>query len=67
MVQEDDVAKTGLDNVWRTCNKIRAAIHRLGISLWDHFKLLDPKAKTLISGENYLYLIKTRNTILINM
>lgn len=51
MVQNDDeTVTTGLNNVWRTCNKIRAAIHRVGINLWDHFKLLDPKLNTLVSG-----------------
>lgn len=53
MSQDDEMLKTGLNNVWRTCNKIRASIHRVGINLWDHFKILDPKANTLISGIGY--------------
>ncbi|ERL91680.1 hypothetical protein D910_09007 [Dendroctonus ponderosae] len=38
-----------LGDVWRTCNKIRAAIFRIGINLSEYFKLLDPHKNCLIS------------------
>lgn len=43
-----------LNDVWRTCNKIRAAIHRIGINLSDHFMKLDPKANCLISEAKFI-------------
>lgn len=39
-----------LTDIWRTCNKIRAAIFRSGLNLWDYYKPLDPKENGLISG-----------------
>lgn len=50
MSEEGESTKTALNEVWRTCNKIQAAIHRVGINLWDYFKVLDPHGNTLISG-----------------
>lgn len=39
-----------LQDVWRTCNKIRAAIFRVGFNLWNFYKPLDPNNNCLISG-----------------
>lgn len=46
-----------LGDVWRTCNKIRAAIFRVGLNLWEYYLPLDPGKNCLISGmklHNYL-------------
>ncbi|XP_015123214.1 uncharacterized protein LOC107045443 [Diachasma alloeum] len=37
-------------DVWRVCNKIRAAVFRIDLNLWDYFKPLDPNNNGLISG-----------------
>lgn len=50
MPGEPDSVRTKLNDVWRTCNKIRAAIHRIDLNLWDHFDKLVPHKNTLISG-----------------
>ncbi|KAF7382800.1 hypothetical protein HZH66_013202 [Vespula vulgaris] len=52
MPEEQKVLK--LQDVWRTCNKIRAAIFRLGLSLWDHYKPLDPDNNSLISETKFV-------------
>nr|XP_003701096.1 PREDICTED: uncharacterized protein LOC100876752 [Megachile rotundata]XP_012135529.1 PREDICTED: uncharacterized protein LOC100876752 [Megachile rotundata]XP_012135530.1 PREDICTED: uncharacterized protein LOC100876752 [Megachile rotundata] len=43
-----------LQDVWRTCNKIRAAIFRVGFSLWDYYKPLDPEKNCLISESKFI-------------
>ncbi|KAK2582407.1 hypothetical protein KPH14_004725 [Odynerus spinipes] len=43
-----------LQDVWRTCNKIRAAIFRVGLNLWDHYKPLDPDNNCLISEAKFV-------------
>lgn len=42
-----------LTDVWRTCNKIRAAIFRVGLNLWDYYKPLDPGKNSLISESKF--------------
>ncbi|ENN74041.1 hypothetical protein YQE_09365, partial [Dendroctonus ponderosae] len=46
-----------LGDVWRTCNKIRAAIFRIGINLSEYFKLLDPHKNCLISESQFISVI----------
>ncbi|XP_043520481.1 uncharacterized protein LOC122534172 isoform X2 [Frieseomelitta varia] len=43
-----------LQDVWRTCNKIRAAIFRVGFNLWDFYKPLDPNNNCLISESKFI-------------
>ncbi|XP_012253830.2 uncharacterized protein LOC105684778 [Athalia rosae] len=43
-----------LRDVWRTCNKIRAAIFRVGTNLWDYYKPLDPNNNGLISESKFV-------------
>ncbi|XP_076647707.1 uncharacterized protein LOC143356146, partial [Halictus rubicundus] len=43
-----------LQDVWRTCNKIRAAIFRVGFNLWDYYKPLDPENNCLISESKFI-------------
>ncbi|XP_029049367.2 uncharacterized protein LOC114879045 [Osmia bicornis bicornis] len=43
-----------LQDVWRTCNKIRAAIFRIGFNLWDYYKPLDPEKNCLISESKFI-------------
>ncbi|KAH9637082.1 hypothetical protein HF086_013898 [Spodoptera exigua] len=38
-----------LADVWKTCNKIRAAAFRVGLNLWDWYRPLDPEGNSLIS------------------
>ncbi|KAL3279480.1 hypothetical protein HHI36_016990 [Cryptolaemus montrouzieri] len=45
---------TKLSDVWRTCNKIRAAIFRIGLNLWDYFLPLDPNKNRLISESQFI-------------
>ncbi|XP_050306314.1 uncharacterized protein LOC126743325 [Anthonomus grandis grandis] len=46
-----------LGDVWRTCNKIRAAIFRMGINLSEYFKPLDPHKNCLISESQFISVI----------
>ncbi|XP_041989289.1 uncharacterized protein LOC121740621 [Aricia agestis] len=41
-------------DVWRTCNKIRAAVFRVGINLWDWYRPLDPEGNSLISESKFV-------------
>ncbi|XP_071455761.1 uncharacterized protein [Hetaerina americana] len=41
-------------NVWRACNKIRAAIFRVGVDLLKHFKELDVNCDGLISEAQFV-------------
>lgn len=43
-----------LSNVWRACNKIRAAIFRVGINLWDYYLPFDPHKNCLISESQFV-------------
>ncbi|XP_033317224.1 uncharacterized protein LOC117214955 isoform X1 [Bombus bifarius] len=43
-----------LQDVWRTCNKIRAAIFRVGFNLWNFYKPLDPNNNCLISESKFI-------------
>lgn len=43
-----------LGDVWRTCNKIRAAIFRMGINLFEYFMPLDPHKSWLISESQFI-------------
>ncbi|XP_060524820.1 uncharacterized protein LOC132701132 isoform X2 [Cylas formicarius] len=47
-----------LGDVWRTCNKIRAAIFRMGINLLEYFKPLDPHNNCLISESQFISVIR---------
>ncbi|KAK4881782.1 hypothetical protein RN001_005101 [Aquatica leii] len=38
-----------LCDIWRTCNKIRSAIFRVNLDLWDYYLPLDPDKQGLIS------------------
>lgn len=44
-----------LHDVWRTCNKIRAAVFRVGLDLWKYYRPLDPDKRCLISGISIRY------------
>lgn len=50
-----NLQKLKLGDVWRTCNKIRAAIFRVGINLPEYFARLDPHKNCLISGQFIFY------------
>lgn len=41
-------------DVWRVCNKIRAAIFRVGLNLWDYYLPLDPNRNCLISESKFI-------------
>ncbi|KAJ8916966.1 hypothetical protein NQ315_008366 [Exocentrus adspersus] len=41
-----------LSNIWRTCNKIRAAVFRLGIDLYDYFSNVDVHKLSVISDSD---------------
>ncbi|CAK1578922.1 unnamed protein product [Parnassius mnemosyne] len=41
-------------NVWKTCNKIRAAAFRVGLNLWDWYRPLDPSGNCLISESKFI-------------
>uniref|UniRef100_A0A0C9QPI7 Rnz protein n=1 Tax=Fopius arisanus TaxID=64838 RepID=A0A0C9QPI7_9HYME len=41
-------------DVWRVCNKIRAAVFRIGLNLWDYFRPLDPNNNGLISETKFI-------------
>ncbi|XP_067010369.2 uncharacterized protein [Anabrus simplex] len=41
-------------DVWRTCNKVRAAIFRYGFCLWDYYLPLDPGRNSLISESQFV-------------
>ncbi|XP_053995712.1 uncharacterized protein LOC128885623 [Hylaeus anthracinus] len=43
-----------LQDVWRTCNKIRAAIFRVGFNLWKYYRPLDPDNNCLISESKFV-------------
>ncbi|KAB0801730.1 hypothetical protein PPYR_03916 [Photinus pyralis] len=42
-----------LSDVWRTCNKIRSAIFRVNLNLWDHYLPLDPEKNCVISESKF--------------
>ncbi|CAB3226835.1 unnamed protein product [Arctia plantaginis] len=46
-----------LANVWKTCNKIRAAAFRVGLSLWDWYRPLDPEGNSLISESKFVSIL----------
>ncbi|XP_046666960.1 uncharacterized protein LOC124358706 [Homalodisca vitripennis] len=41
-------------DIWRTCNKIRAAIFRSGLDLWNYYLPLDPEGYSLISESKFV-------------
>ncbi|RLU20681.1 hypothetical protein DMN91_007294 [Ooceraea biroi] len=43
-----------LQDVWRTCNKIRAAVFRVGLDLWEYYKPLVPDKHCLISESKFI-------------
>ncbi|XP_047531941.1 uncharacterized protein LOC125067400 [Vanessa atalanta] len=43
-----------LADVWKTCNKIRAAVFRVGLDLWQWYRPLDPEGNTLISESKFV-------------
>ncbi|XP_050463997.1 uncharacterized protein LOC126858035 [Cataglyphis hispanica] len=43
-----------LHDVWRTCNKIRAAAFRIGLDLWEYYKPLDPDNRYVISESKFI-------------
>lgn len=54
-----------LVDVWRTCNKVRAAVFRMGINLFEYFTPLDPHKTCLISISQFISVLngKLRATI----
>lgn len=42
---------SNLKSIWRTCNKIRAALQQIHVNLWDYFRSLDPNNHGLVSGK----------------
>ncbi|XP_045449026.1 uncharacterized protein LOC123657546 [Melitaea cinxia] len=43
-----------LADVWKTCNKIRAAVFRVGLDLWQWYRPLDPEGNSLISESKFV-------------
>ncbi|RZC35018.1 uncharacterized protein BDFB_001668, partial [Asbolus verrucosus] len=43
-----------LGDVWRTCNKIRAAVFRTNLNLWKYFCPLDPNKNCIISESQFI-------------
>ncbi|KAG6448171.1 uncharacterized protein LOC115442276 [Manduca sexta] len=43
-----------LADVWKTCNKIRAAVFRVGLDLWEWYRPLDPEGNSLISESKFV-------------
>ncbi|VVC91092.1 unnamed protein product [Leptidea sinapis] len=43
-----------LADVWKTCNKIRAAAFRVGLNLWEFYRPLDPEGNSLISESKFV-------------
>ncbi|CAK1543733.1 unnamed protein product [Leptosia nina] len=46
-----------LADVWKTCNKIRAAAFRVGLNLWDFYRPLDPEGNSLISESKFVSIL----------
>ncbi|XP_068627218.1 uncharacterized protein [Battus philenor] len=46
-----------LADVWKTCNKIRAASFRVGLNLWDWYKPLDPDGNCLLSESKFVSIL----------
>ncbi|XP_053605525.1 uncharacterized protein LOC128672415 [Plodia interpunctella] len=46
-----------LADVWKTCNKIRAAAFRVGLNLWDWYRPLDPEGNSLISESKFVSIL----------
>lgn len=47
-------------DIWRTCNKMRAAIFRIGINLFDYFTPLDPNKTCLISESQFISVLNSQ-------
>ncbi|XP_043281125.1 uncharacterized protein [Venturia canescens] len=43
-----------LRDIWRTCNKIRGAVFRVGLNLWDYYKPLDPNNQKVLSEAKFV-------------
>lgn len=43
-----------LHGIWRSCNKIRAAVFRVGLNLWDYFKKYDPNNNNVIAQSKFI-------------
>ncbi|KAJ3666453.1 hypothetical protein Zmor_001895 [Zophobas morio] len=43
-----------LTDIWRTCNKIRAAVFRTNLNLWEYFCPLDPNKNSIISESQFI-------------
>lgn len=52
-------------DIWRTCNKMRAATFRMGINLFEYFTPLDPNKTCLISESQFISVLNSqfRDTI----
>ncbi|KPI99547.1 hypothetical protein RR46_03912 [Papilio xuthus] len=46
-----------LADVWKTCNKIRAATFRVGLNLWDWYRPLDPDGNCLLSESKFVSIL----------
>ncbi|KAJ8718752.1 hypothetical protein PYW07_016308 [Mythimna separata] len=46
-----------LADVWKTCNKIRAAAFRVGLNLWDWYRPLDPEGNSLMSESKFVSIL----------
>ncbi|KAG7310203.1 hypothetical protein JYU34_004758 [Plutella xylostella] len=46
-----------LPEVWKTCNKIRAAAFRVGLNLWDWYRPLDPDGNNIISESKFVSIL----------
>ncbi|XP_012283315.1 uncharacterized protein LOC105701272 [Orussus abietinus] len=52
-----ETKKLKLQDVWRSCNKIRAAVCRVGLNLWDYYKPLDPNGDCLVSESKFVSIL----------
>ncbi|XP_011505794.1 PREDICTED: uncharacterized protein LOC105368481 [Ceratosolen solmsi marchali] len=50
----ENVKEFNNHSIWRACNKIRAAVSRIHINLWDYFTPLDTEQNNLISELEFI-------------
>ncbi|KAG4066440.1 hypothetical protein HA402_007076 [Bradysia odoriphaga] len=59
MTDDKNLYGPQLVHVWRTCNKIRSAVFKTKLNLWDCFKCSDPSKNTLISESKFITILTT--------
>ncbi|KAF7987466.1 hypothetical protein HCN44_003228 [Aphidius gifuensis] len=56
-----------LGDIWHSCNKIRAAIFRFPLNIWDVFKPVDPNASGLVSESTFVGILSGQLKSLIGL